>query len=67
MFNYSKDGGKTFPNERWVPLSKVGKYLDRARIRRIGSARDWVFKFSLSDPVDLAIFSAYVRGSIGAY
>jgi hypothetical protein len=67
MYSQSKDGGKTFSNEKLIPLSKKGKYLDRVRIRKMGASRDWVFRFRLSDPVNLSLFSAYVRGSVGAY
>jgi hypothetical protein len=48
----SRDGGKTFGNERSRPLGKIGEYNRRAVWRRNGrSSRFDVYRFIFSDPV----------------
>ena len=61
MMRVSKDGGRTFPIERWAPIGAVGQYLaPRAIWRRLGSGRDFVFEFVMTDPVQFTI----VKGSV---
>lgn len=61
MLQVSKDGGKTFGNEMWRSIGKVGKYKYRATWTRLGSAYDWIFKFRVTDPVKVVIVAAYGR------
>jgi hypothetical protein len=63
MLQISKDGGHTWGNERWATMGKIGEYKSRARWLRLGQARDWVFKFRISDPVKRVILGAYIIGS----
>lgn len=51
MMRYSKDGGHTWSNELWMSMGKVGEYKRRCQKRRLGSARDWTFELSVTDPV----------------
>jgi len=52
----SKDGGRTFGYERWKTLGLVGQYLaPRVIWRRNGRARDFVFQFTMTDPVQFVI------------
>ena len=67
MFQVSKDGGKTFGTERFVRLSKRGDYGYHCKIRMLGTAKVWVLRFKLSDPLDLALIGARARGSLGGY
>lgn len=53
----SRDGGRTFGNERWVPLGKMGEYYSRVVMRRLGSARDFVMQITLTDPVKFVLAS----------
>lgn len=62
MMQYSKDGGKTWSKELWAPIGKIGEYQRRAVWRRLGYARDWVFKFVVTDPVKVVFISAWGRG-----
>jgi hypothetical protein len=56
MLQVSKDQGRTFGNERWVQMGRVGQYKDhRAVWRRLGSGRDFVFRFTVTDPVKFAV------------
>lgn len=55
MLQVSKDGGRTWGNERWVDIGAIGKYLTRAMWRRFGSAYDFVFKVRVTDPVKVVM------------
>lgn len=61
MLQYSKDGGHTWSNELWVPIGKQGEYRRRAVWRKLGRARDWVFKFRITDPVKTVFVAAWGR------
>lgn len=51
IVNWSNDGGHTFRNEHFVDCGKAGEFKARANIRRLGQARDRVFKIACSDPI----------------
>lgn len=55
----SKDGGRTFGTPRSISLGKVGQYRSpRVYWRRFGKAKDFVFRFTLTDPVKFVIARA---------
>lgn len=56
----SRDGGFTWGPEKFARIGSIGQYLTRARWLRNGRARDFVWKFRLSDPVYPVIAGAYV-------
>lgn len=61
MMQVSKDGGRTFGAERWVSIGQVGQYFSpRVIWRRLGMAMDFVFKFTMTDPVQFIITSGAV-------
>lgn len=57
MLQVSKDGGKTWGNERWASIGRIGEYLARAIWRRFGSAYSFVFKVRVTDPVKVVMLS----------
>lgn len=59
MMQYSKDGGHTWSNEVWADLGEIGEYGTRATFRRLGRARDWVFRFRVTDPVKTVFIGAW--------
>lgn len=61
MLKSSKDNGRTWSAERWAPLGKIGFYLWRVLWRRFGSARDYVFSITLSDPVKFVITEGAIK------
>lgn len=65
MFQYSKDNGYTFSPIRTIPIGPLGYRTERPRIRKLGTARQWTVKFSISDPVDFMINGALAHGIIG--
>ena len=61
MLQSSKDNGHTWSAERWTTLGAVGSYLTRVLWRRFGSARDYVFKIRMSDPVKFVITDGAIK------
>jgi hypothetical protein len=55
MMQVSKDNGKTFGPERWRGFGKIGQYKRRAVWSQLGSSRDFVFLFTMTDPVKFVI------------
>jgi len=58
MMQYSKDNGRTWSTERWVSIGDVGQYQQRVIWRQCGSARDFVFRFRMTDPYKFVITEA---------
>ena len=67
MVSVSKDGGRTFGNERLMGIGAVGQYIGpRATLRRFGASRDFVFRFRMTDPVKWAVtYGAAVTRGMG--
>lgn len=61
MMQVSNDGGHTFGDEMWRSLGAMGKYAARAVWNRIGRARDFVFRWRISDPVKVVIMNVSAR------
>jgi hypothetical protein len=59
MLQVSRNGGKTFEGERWQPMGKAGEYFTRIIWRRIGSAKDFVFKWVVTDPVPFIVVQGW--------
>lgn len=51
MLQISKTNGATWGAELWRELGALGNYLQRVVWRRLGIARDWLFKLRVTDPV----------------
>lgn len=62
MLELSRDGGYTFGNPRNITLGLLGKYITRAKINKLGTARRWVFRLTVTDPIDIMIQSATAHG-----
>lgn len=61
MLQVSRDGGNTWGTERWAPIGRQGETLSRVIWRRLGLARDWVFRLRMSDPVKFVIAGAAMK------
>jgi len=59
MIQSSKDGGKTWGSELHGSIGAMGKYKTRIKFNRLGSGRDRVLKFSISDPVKCVLVDGY--------
>jgi hypothetical protein len=63
MMQISRDGGHEWGAEVWREIGAVGKYKARAVFNRLGRARDWLFKFRVTDPVKTVFVAAWGRRS----
>lgn len=63
VFQYSWDNGRHWSKERWISLGMQGEYKQRVVIRRMRSARDFVFKLRMTDPVKWVITEAAIKMS----
>lgn len=63
MMSISRDGGHTYGAEMVRSFGPCGNYRARAVFNRLGRARDWVFKFRITDPVKVIIVAAWGRVS----
>lgn len=57
----SNDGGRTFGPPLIRALGAVGRWMQRIRWMRLGSATNRVFRIRCSDDVDFSIHGAYVE------
>jgi hypothetical protein len=60
MLKWSDDGGMTWSNEYIRSLGKVGKYRESVCWNRLGTSKDRVFRFSVTDPVKSIIVGASI-------
>lgn len=60
MLRMSRDGGKTWGNERWRSAGKIGEYGKRVRWERCGMARRKVFEVATSDPIPFRLTGAFL-------
>lgn len=66
MLSWSKDGGHTWLTlQPWRSMGKIGEYLRRLRWLRLGQARQWVFRISITDPVQRVVIAAHADMEAG--
>jgi hypothetical protein len=63
MMQISRDGGHEWGTEIWRDIGAMGKYKARAVFNRLGTARDWLFKFRVTDPVKTVFINAWGKVS----
>jgi hypothetical protein len=61
MFQQSRDGGKTFGQERALQIGAQGNYLQRAFTLGLGLGRDFCAQLTITDPVKRALVSPAIR------
>lgn len=59
MLKWSKDGGRTWSNEHWRSMGKIGEYGRRVIWRRLGQCFQIMFMLVITDPVKPVILGAY--------
>lgn len=60
MFDYSKDGGHTWSQERTASAGKIGEFLRRVVFRRLGTSYDRVNRVRITDPIPITLISGFV-------
>lgn len=58
MLDWSDDGGHSWSNERQASIGKKGETKKRVIWRRLGMARDRVYRVKVSDPVKVVLIGA---------
>jgi len=59
--SYSKDGGHTYSNEVERSMGDLGSYAKRLIWRRLGHARNWIFRLRTWSPNPMVLKGAYAR------
>lgn len=65
LFEWSDDGGQSFPNAMTVSIGKIGERKARANFRRLGKSRDRVWRATITDPVKRIFIDAGVEFTVG--
>jgi hypothetical protein len=63
MLQISRDGGRTWGAEMQLRLGKVGEFLSRVSQLGCGTARDFVFKLRITDPVKRVLTGLALRAT----
>lgn len=63
MLQFSDDGGRTWSSEQWRSLGRIGQYKHRVIWNRLGSSRDRVYRYAISDPVRRTLTQAFLNGA----
>lgn len=63
MMQISRDGGHEWGSEIWRDIGASGKYKARAVFNRLGAARDWLFRFRVTDPVKTVFVAVWGKVS----
>lgn len=63
MFRYSNDGGRTWGSWQLLGMGAIGETQARVRATMLGSARDRVWQFRVTDPIKCNVVSALVNES----
>lgn len=59
MLEWSKDGSETYSAIKvWQSIGRIGAFLTRLRWLRLGQARQWVFRYTITDPVRRTMIAA---------
>lgn len=61
MLDWTEDGGKTYSNEIWTGIGKIGVYNNRAMWNRLGSSYRRSFRVTVTDPIKAVLTGAYAR------
>ncbi len=61
VLEWSNDGGMTWSHPRLQSIGKRGEYGKRVIFRRLGVARQQVFRISFSDPAPFTLIGALLR------
>lgn len=60
MMEYSDDGGHAWSRIKTASAGKIGERLNRVIFRRLGQARDRVYRVTIADPVKVCLISSFL-------
>ena len=62
MMRYSDDNGRTFSNELWESLGKIGEFSHRVIWNRLGRAVEREYEIKITDPINRVITGGFLNG-----
>ena len=65
VLRFSDDGGRTWSNELWQNMGKLGDYTHRAVWNKLGSSVNRIFEVTISDPVKRVMIDAHADVMVG--
>ena len=66
MLQYSDDGGRTWSNEKWRTMGKIGEHFRRVRWTQLGRFYERVFRIVISDPIKVVLTEADIDLTVGS-
>jgi hypothetical protein len=67
ILSFSNDGGSTYSDPMFINIGVQGAYKNRAIARRLGQARDRVYRVEVTDPINAVIISAELEVEASAH
>jgi len=67
MLRYSLNGGNTFETEEFIELGSLGEYDFKVQKSKLGTSRNWVIDFKVTDPIDIVVMQSNARISVGSW
>jgi hypothetical protein len=61
MMQYSDNHGRTWSNELWRSIGKIGEFDHRVTWNRLGRALERMYRFKITDPVNRTIIGAFLN------
>jgi hypothetical protein len=61
MLDFSIDGGLTWKNRMPASIGRIGNYRQKINFGNLGMAREFIFRFRISDPVKRSILGCFVQ------
>lgn len=62
----SDDGGRTWSSEKWADLGATGTYRTRVQFSRLGTSRQRVYRWGMSDPVRTTLMAMDLNATPGS-
>lgn len=66
MLRWSNDNGHTFSNQVFADIGKIGEFRTRVKYNRLGTARDRLWEFAITDPIKVTLLNAHVEANNGS-
>lgn len=66
MLEVSRDGGFTYGNARFMGIGALGQYKQRIKWNQLGTARDFVFRITVTDPIKWIVLGADIEIDVEA-
>lgn len=66
MLRWSDDSGRTWSNEKWASMGKIGEYLTRVKWNRLGMFRQRRLEVVITDKVKVSVIAAFAEVENGS-